>query len=344
MASISIMSVNDLIPEPSEMLFLSLANIAGGARFGSQDSAVITVLKSDSSNGVFGFDFVPLAISIDEKFGIVTLSVNRSEGNFGSVTVTWEVRSEVSKMAAMQDFDPVTGQVAFEEEELQQEFTIRPLNDMEPELSENFVIVLTSAIADDNRTSSTTTSGASIDDTRSRFSFSVGENDFPYGVLQFAGSSSFPIPPIYLATTMPELTADESDGAVRVYVVRAQGVVGNISCEFFTSDGTATTLGLMPDYRSSAGKLDFTEGMRVLSFDITLVDDSNPELAKIFFVNLTNPQGGVFSYVPIYILQNISHFNSTISTRNLKCVHFMLHSVTTAWFKLGHYCTQYIGA
>lgn len=294
-ASFSVMSVDDFIPEPNEMLVLSLANVAGGARFGSQDSAVITVLKSDSSNGVFGFDSVPLASSIDEELGMVILSVNRSEGNFGSVTVTWEVRPADNEMAALQDFDPATGQVLFEDGEIQKDFTITPLNEMEPELNENFVIVLTSAVANDNQTGSTPSSGATTDSTRSRFKFTVRENDFPFGVLQFAGSSSFPIPPISLATIMPELTVTESDGAVRVYVVRAQGVVGNVSSEFFTDDGSATSLGLMPDYISSAGKLDFSEGTTVLSFDVALVDDSDPELAKRFFVNLTNPRGGMYS-------------------------------------------------
>lgn len=315
-ATFSVMSVDDAIPEPNELLVLSLANVAGGARFGSLDSAVITVLKSDSSNGVFGFDSTPLAASIDEQVGMVTLSVNRSEGNFGSVSVSWEVRHVIGETVATQDFDPASGRVVFEEGEMQQTFTIVPLNEMEPELNENFVIVLTSAVANDNQTSSTPSSGASIDTTRSRFVFTISENDFPYGVLQFAGSSSLPVPPFSLAATMPELTVGESDGTVTVYVVRAQGVVGNVSIEFFTSDGTATTLGLLPDYISNAGRLDFAEGETVQSFDVMLVDDFDPELAKTFFVNLTHPQGGIL-YIIIIIVSILNvipvHFIATNS-------------------------------
>lgn len=292
LASISLSSVDDSVPEPSALFVFSLTNVAGGARVeASQDTAIITVLKSDSSNGIFGFVSDSLASTIGEP-GSITLAVNRSEGQFGNVTVTWEVQDTSSGMVATQDFSPATGYIEFQENDNLQTFVITALDEMVPELNEDFVVVLTSAVANDNQSSSTPTSGASIDSGRSQATLSVTENDYPYGVIQFSASAPVAGQPILLATAMPELTVDEASGIVTVYVVRAQGVVGNVNVEFFTSDGTATNLGVGPDYVSNAGQLSFAAGTTVQSFDVALVDDSDPELAKTFFVNLTNPQGG----------------------------------------------------
>lgn len=264
----------------------------GGARVSaSQDTATITVLKSDSSNGVFGFLSGSLSSSIGEP-GSIALAVNRSEGNFGAVTVAWEVRETLTGIVATQDFNPATGRVVFQENEIIQTFFVTALDEMVPELNEDFVVVLTSAVANDNQSSSTPMSGASIDSERSQAALEVTENDFPYGVIQFSAVAPRAGDPIPLATTMPELTVDEASGSVTVYVVRAQGTVGNVDIEFFTSDGTATNLGVDPDYVSNAGQFRFAAGITVQSFEVTLVDDSDPELAKTFFVNLTNPQGG----------------------------------------------------
>lgn len=295
LATFSISSIDDSEPEPNQEFLLSLTNVAGGARLsGSQDTARITVLKSDSSNGIFGFVANSFASVISEP-GMVSLSVNRLVGNFDSVVVTWEVREESTGMVAMQDFSPASGSILFEDGQDLQSLVVMVLDENQPELNENFVVVLTSAVSDDNQTSSSPLSGASIDDSRSQSTITVTENDFPYGVIQFVTSPPVPGQPIPLATVMPELAVDESDGTVTIYVVRAQGTVGNVNIEFFTSDGTATNLGLEPDYTSDAGQLSFAAGVTVQSFGVTLVDDADPEIAKTFYVNLTNPQGGMYA-------------------------------------------------
>ena len=310
MATLSISSVDDAIPEQNEELVLSLSNVEGGARVsGIQDTATITVLKSDSSNGMFGFSTDSFRNSVGEP-GNVTLSVNRSRGVFDEVTVTWEIRDAITDQIAFQDFRPATGSIVFQDGQTQQVFTVEAFDEMVPELNEEFVIVLTSAVANDNQTSSTPLSGASVDIGLSRSILTVTQNDFPYGVVQFGTLPPNPSETIPLATVMPEMTVDESDGMIRVYVVRAQGTVGNVSIEYFTSDGTATHLGLQPDYISSAGRLDFADGERVQSFTLSLIDDSTPELAKTFYVNLTNPRGS--KCIAITVPQGLSLCKLTV--------------------------------
>ena len=296
MTSLSLTSIDDDVPEPSAQFVLSLTNIEGGARVSaSQDSAIVTVLKSDSSNGIFGFTSDSSANVIDEP-GSIVLSVNRSEGTFDDVSVTWEVREAMTGTAATQDFAPATGRVEFVDGQDLASFVVMALDETVPELEEDFLVVLTSAITSDNQTSSTGLSGASIAAEQSQSTLTVTENDFPYGVIQFSPSAPSPGQTIITATLMPEVTVLESDGTVTVYVVRAQGTLGSVSAEFFTSDGTALNMGLSPDYTSNAGLLTFADGVTVQSFDVVLIDDSDPELEKTFFVNLTNPQGGKETY------------------------------------------------
>lgn len=292
LATLTISSIDDTTPEPSELFILSLTNVAGGARLNTaQDTSVITLLKSDASNGIFGFASDSATSIIDEP-GMATLAVNRSSGTFDRVTVAWEVREAASGVVATPDFSPVSGRIVFEDGEDLQTFTITTFDENVPELNEDFVVVLTSAVSNDSETSSTPLSGASIDPTRSQAMVTVTENDSPYGVLQFSAVPIAPGQAVPLATVMPELVVGESDGSVTVYVVRAQGTEGTVTVEYFTSDDSATNLGHEPDYVSNAGQLSFGPGVTVQSFSVMLVDDTDPELAKTFFVNLTNPQGG----------------------------------------------------
>ena len=308
--SFSLSSVDDDIPEPPEVLVVSLTNIAGGARLGGRRSASITVLKSDSSNGEFGISSDPPATSLDETTGSLVVAVNRSRGTFGNVTVTWEIREAATLVVARDDFIQATGAVVFLDGVTEERFLVRPLDEMVAELTENFLVVLTLAVVNDDMISSTPSSSANIISDQSSLPFSVAENDFPYGVLQLSPSSSQPLPPFTLAMATPKREVMEEVGVVRVYVERAQGVVGEVTVEYFTTDGSASSIGLMPDYVSSAGTLTFAAGQTVASFDLTLLDNDRPELAKTFSVNLTNPQAtGEISNIHTYV-----HISSLIIT------------------------------
>ena len=168
-----------------------------------------------------------------------------------------------------------------------------------PELEESFSIALISAVALDNETSSTETSGASISVNSSESAITVQENDYPYGLMQFATSQlstsgdSF----IPAATVAPVLDVMEEDGTITVYVVRAQGTVGSISVEYQTVDGSAVSLGPRSDYQESVGILNFPDGVQVQSINITLSDDDTPEVLKNFTIRLSNPQGSMSCYL-----------------------------------------------
>lgn len=252
-----------------------------------------TVLKSDAGNGIFGFDPLSLSNVITEP-GNVSLVINRDGGMFETVFVSWEVREVVGGVIgglATQDFNLASGRLVFAEDVAQLVLPLSAVDELVPELDEDFVVMLTSATADDNQTSSTPTSGASIDSSRAASNITVLENDYPFGLIQFVTSPPSPGDRIPPAISMPEVSVDESDGTITVYVVRSQGNLGTVQVEYLTLDGTARSTGVRPDYVSSVGTLTFGPSDVVQTFSLTLLDDSTPELEKVFFVNLTNPSG-----------------------------------------------------
>ena len=299
--SFTFSSKDDSIPEPSQFFIISLANSNGGSRIDSAlNSALLTVLKSDSSNGIFGFNSDSRSASTSEP-GTVSLLVNREGGLFGSVIVEWEIyqlnNGIVSSLPAMEDFNPAAGILEFEEGEIQRELRVMVADELVPELREQFVVTLTAAVANDSEVSSTPFSGAYVNTTISQSTITVNENDFPYGLFQFVTSPPTPGVPITPATVTPILNVRESDGIATIYVVRAQGTVGNVSVEYFTTDASATSQGIDPDFTSAAGRIDFSGDTVVASFPIILLDDSVAELGKTFYINLTNPQGGTYTTV-----------------------------------------------
>ena len=168
-----------------------------------------------------------------------------------------------------------------------------------PELEESFSIALISAVALDNETSSTETSGASISVNSSESAITVQENDYPYGLMQFATSQPSTSGDSFIpaATVAPVLDVMEEDGTITVYVVRAQGTVGSISVEYQTVDGSAVSLGPRSDYQESVGILNFPDGVQVQSINITLTNDDTPEVLKNFTIQLSNPQGSMSCYL-----------------------------------------------
>lgn len=78
------------------------------------------VLKSDSSNGVFGFSTSSLLPMTTVEGSSVTVTIIRTRGTFSSVTVSWEVRNTADESLATADFFSATGDVTFDEDDIEQ--------------------------------------------------------------------------------------------------------------------------------------------------------------------------------------------------------------------------------
>jgi uncharacterized repeat protein (TIGR01451 family) len=87
----------------------------------------------------------------------------------------------------------------------------------------------------------------------------------------------------------------ENGGWAKVTVIRTNGLVGEVSCAYETTDGTAEA---GRDYVDSRGTLVFASGVNRITWSIPLMDDGQLEEAEHFTVRLYDPLGGAALLAP----------------------------------------------
>jgi G-protein coupled receptor 98 len=296
--SIVLDAVSDTIPEPDEQFTILLSAVNGGAQLSAGNLTVpLTLLRSDNGNGLFGFTLSSLTATVPQEPDRVTLTVERKRGSFDAVDVHWDVRRCVFGAdplpLAEGDFQNTSGVLRFAQGKTSEDLILDVVSDSVPELSEEFVVTLVSADPSDGQVGSTPTSAASINPASFQANITIEMNDDPYGVLEFTlESPPTPADPVTQPTTIaPHIYVNEEDGTLNLTVVRANGLIGGISVEYRTVDGSAVGSGSGKDFIAAAGLLSFGDGERFKTVMISLVDDSIPELLKSFTLLLSNPAG-----------------------------------------------------
>uniref|UniRef100_A0A1X7VF86 Staphylococcus aureus surface protein A n=3 Tax=Amphimedon queenslandica TaxID=400682 RepID=A0A1X7VF86_AMPQE len=285
----SVQTKDDSIPEPTTNFTLSLIAVSGEAQLSTTNLATtITVLKSDYSNGLFGLSSLTPFNNVEGA--TADIIVTRSRSSIGTVTVAWEIRNLADGSLADDDFEESSGTIVFSSGINESYFTVQSTNESVPELDESFSISLTAATVDDTYPSSTPTSGASLSP-NTTVNVTILSNDYPYGVFQFEASPPPVAGVIPSADAVVTTAITEEIGSVVVYIVRAQGTVGTARVDYTTNDGTALSGGVSPDYVPTGGTLMFADGERIKNISIAITNDQTPELAKYFYVNLSNPIG-----------------------------------------------------
>ncbi|HEY3763382.1 MAG TPA: Calx-beta domain-containing protein [Verrucomicrobiae bacterium] len=104
-------------------------------------------------------------------------------------------------------------------------------------------------------------------------------NDNSYGALQF-----FPT----------NYVVNENGGYATLTVVRTGGSAGNVSVDYKTIDGTATSLGGTPNYISTNGVLTFAPNQTAASFQVPVLNDGIVDPANFYFMaNLYSPTNAI---------------------------------------------------
>lgn len=86
-------------------------------------SSFVLVLKSDNANGLFGLKTIsPIVVRESTN---VTVAIERSKGQFGSVTVSWSVFKVSTSVLASDDFILASGSVDFAANENEKVCTCR---------------------------------------------------------------------------------------------------------------------------------------------------------------------------------------------------------------------------
>jgi uncharacterized delta-60 repeat protein/uncharacterized repeat protein (TIGR01451 family) len=108
-----------------------------------------------------------------------------------------------------------------------------------------------------------------------------------------------------LAFSAPSYVAYENGTNAYLNVVRAKGVTGTVTVDYFTRDGTALA-GIK--YAATNGTLVFAEGETTKTIVVPILEDPNITVNTVFSVVLTNATGGAIltgpTTVPVTILDD----------------------------------------
>ncbi|XP_053337317.1 adhesion G-protein coupled receptor V1 [Clarias gariepinus] len=279
---------DDREEEGEEVFYLQLVAVHGGARLPTpRPTARIRIMKSDNANGLFGFTGTCIP-DISDEGSTVSCIVERTRGALDSVYVNYTVTQLDSPAGApnVSDFIKPAGSIFFLPGQRSEVLNLQVVDDDLPEFDEYFQVKLISAQSGDGKPGSTPTSGASIDPDNASNNVTIKASDHPYGLLQF---QTTPITQAMIspALEVAQITVKEEAGVVRLPVARAQGLLGRVLVAYRTVPVTAIG---SEDYE---GLLDFLPGERLEYINVTIIDNSVPELDKVFRVELYNPQGGV---------------------------------------------------
>ncbi|MEO8033044.1 MAG: Calx-beta domain-containing protein [Acidobacteriota bacterium] len=129
--------LDDTIVEGNETFNITLSAPTGGATLGSQSSAVVTIV--DIEPGVL--QFANASYSVAEDGGSVTVTVTRTNGSTGAVTVNYATSTGTATSGA--DFTATSGTITFAAGDATPKTIVIPItNDGIPEPPENFTVTL----------------------------------------------------------------------------------------------------------------------------------------------------------------------------------------------------------
>ena len=254
--------VDDSIFEDDETVNMTLANAQGGAGLGSVDSAVLTIVENDPEppSGIVQFD--PAIYDVAEDAADVVLSVIRTAGSNGQISV--EYNSTDNSATAQSDYVAISGTLVFDDGELNKTITVTLIDDTDFEGDETFDVVLSDS------------QGGTLLGPDDSAIIRIVENDQPPppGVIQFSGV---------------QFDVNENDNAALITVIRTGGDSGLVTVDYATNDVTASA---GQDYQTSVGNLVFADGVTSVAVLVPLLDDSLFEATEEFHITLNNVTGG----------------------------------------------------
>lgn len=256
--SITIPIIDDSVAEEPETFTVRLSNVTNGATIQAPNPATVTIMSDDSA-GVIGFgqeDF-----SVSESGGMATITVNRSGGSAGAVSVTYAVAGGTAQGGV--DYTVAAeGVLGWNDGETgSRTITISIVDDAATESNETISFVLRDP-----------TGGAVLD--RSVTVLTIVDNEGP-ATVSFAQSS---------------YTVNEAAGTVTFTVLRRGTQDTAISVNYATTDASARA---GADYVFAAGTLTFAPGVSSQTITITVTNDTDVEGDETLNVVLDNPSGAV---------------------------------------------------
>lgn len=214
------------------------------------------------------FEFNASAYSVDENVASLSVTVTRTGGTAGAVSVDYATSDGTA--IAGQDYQASAGTLNFADGETSQNFTVAVLDDSLYEGDENFSISLNNPQG-----------GATLGALQNAQAVLLDDDPAPqHGTLALSASN---------------YSLSEGGISVQFTVLRSAGSDGVVTVNYATADGSATA---GSDYTAAAGTLTLLDGQASVNFSIAIIDDSEFEGDENFGVALSNPGGGATLGVP----------------------------------------------
>lgn len=139
-ASIAIGIIDDALVEGPEGFQVALSGASSGAVIGANGQAAVTIADDDVAASAGTLSFAASSVSVGESAGTVTLTVTRTGGSAGAVSVAWSTADGVA--AAGSDYAASGGELSFAAGQTSATLSVSILADAATEGSETFTVSL----------------------------------------------------------------------------------------------------------------------------------------------------------------------------------------------------------
>ena len=260
--------IDNLEAGASRTVGLFLANQSGSALLGRSE-ATLTIFEDELSAGVIGFASNTFRGFEDEGFANITIT--RTNGSAGTVSVTFRTRATGSALPGS-DFFENTENVIFEEGETSKVVQVTLVNNSESEGPETVNLALIDP------------QGAVLGLANAQLV--IDDDDGP-GTFAFMEQA---------------LTVLEANTNLTITIRRQGGSQGEASIQVHSAGGSATA---ESDYSFTSRTITFTNGQRAATISIPIMADNTVEVNETFELVLANPTGGTLVGSPSSILVSI---------------------------------------
>ena len=258
----------DDLPEDDEVFTLRLSNPTGGATLAEGTSeAQITILENDTP-----LRFSQAITEVSEDNGTVGITVTRGLlddgsqiGNLGVETTVLYSTVDGTATAGV-DYTAQSGIITFSPGVTSQTITISIFDDGTPEGDEMFTIVLANISSD------------AVPYVPSTATIVILVSDNGGGLVHFASSD-----PVVIG---------EDDGSIaRFTIQRVVGTFNDLIVSWQITDSISEELAV-DDFQPARGNITIPDGQAMVDLEIQAFDDSVPEVAEVFTVQLVDVVSG----------------------------------------------------
>jgi hypothetical protein len=192
---------------------------------------------------------------------VATFVVSLSAPNSDPSPVTVDFQTQDGSASQGSDYQNTFGTISFAQTEQTKTITVPVIPDTQPEGDENFSVKLSNPIGIGIATGQDTGTATIVDDD-------------PGGVIQFSSAT---------------YNVNEGSGSATITVTRTVDLIGTVTVNFQTSDGTANQ---GQDYGHTAGTLTFGPGVTSQTFQVPIIDDTIAEPPETVSLQLSGATNG----------------------------------------------------